>query len=123
MSDLIHYANCPICGSTDLKNVLSVKDYTVSGETFEIVECNSCSLRFTQDIPDANSISPYYKAEDYISHSDESKGMIGNIYKRVRRKTLKRKRQLIVDKTGIKKGSLLDVGSGTGAFLHEMKQH
>lgn len=123
MVNRIHYTNCPICGSTDLKNVLSVKDYTVSGETFEIDECDSCSLRFTQDAPDANSILPYYKAEDYISHTDESKGMIGNIYKKVRRKTLRRKRKLIVNETGNTKGNLLDVGSGTGAFVSEMGQH
>jgi 2-polyprenyl-3-methyl-5-hydroxy-6-metoxy-1,4-benzoquinol methylase len=123
MSNHIHYTNCPICGSTDLKNTFSVKDYTVSGETFEIVACNSCSLRFTQDVPDANSILPYYKAEDYISHTDESKGMIGSLYKKVRKRTLIKKRKLIEKETALRNGSLLDVGSGTGAFLNEMKRH
>lgn len=123
MNNCIHYTNCPICGSTNLKNVFSVKDFTVSGETFEIVECNSCSLRFTQDVPDANSILPYYKAEDYISHTDESKGMIGSLYKKVRKRTLIKKRKLIEKETALRNGSLLDVGSGTGAFLNEMKHH
>ncbi|HVT87099.1 MAG TPA: class I SAM-dependent methyltransferase [Chitinophagaceae bacterium] len=121
MGERIHYTNCPVCGSADIRNVLSAKDHTVSGELFSITECNSCSFRFTQDVPDADSIAPYYKSEDYISHTDETKGLIGTLYKKIRRRTLIRKRKLIEKATGILKGSLLDVGCGTGAFVHEMQ--
>jgi 2-polyprenyl-3-methyl-5-hydroxy-6-metoxy-1,4-benzoquinol methylase len=123
MKKTIHYTSCPICGSTDFKNVLSVKDNSVSKETFIIAACHSCSFRFTQDIPDADSITPYYKSEDYISHTNETKGLIGRLYKYVRRRTLQGKRKLIIKETGIKKGHLLDVGSGTGAFVNEMQQY
>lgn len=122
MSQLVHYTNCPVCGSPDIKNVLSVKDYTESNETFVIAECNSCSLRFTQDVPDAASIAPYYKSENYISHTNTSKGLINRLYQSVRKRTLKQKRRLIERASGIKKGRLLDVGSGTGAFANEMQQ-
>ena len=122
MSQPVHYTHCPVCGSPDIKNALSAKDYTVSGETFVIAECNACSLRFTQDVPDAASISPYYKSENYISHSNTSKGLINRLYQSVRKRTLKQKRKLIEKATGIPKGSLLDVGSGTGSFANEMKQ-
>ena len=122
MSQLVHYTNCPVCGSPDIKNVLSVKDYTVSNETFVIAECNSCSLRFTQDVPDAASIAPYYKSENYISHTNTSKGLINKLYQSVRKRTWKQKRRLIERASGIKKGRLLDVGSGTGAFANEMQQ-
>lgn len=122
MSQLVHYTNCPVCDSPDIKNVLSVKDYTVSNETFVIAECNSCSLRFTQDVPDAASIAPYYKSENYISHTNTSKGLINRLYQSVRKRTLKQKRRLIERASGIKKGRLLDVGSGTGAFANEMQQ-
>ena len=87
------------------------------------MECGSCTLRFTQDVPDAKNILPYYKTEDYISHTDSSKGVINRIYKIVRKKTLVKKRKLTERYTGIKKGSLLDVGSGTGSFANEMKQN
>lgn len=123
MSNHLHYINCPVCDSADFKNAFSVKDHTVSGEMFSIVECNSCSLRFTQDVPDADSISPYYKSEDYISHTDESKGMIGKLYKKVRNTTLAKKRKLIQKEAGIINGNLLDIGSGTGAFVNEMNLH
>ncbi len=122
MNDRIHYINCPLCGSAEINNVLSVKDHTVSGETFVIAECNSCTLRFTQDVPDAVSILPYYKSEDYISHTNTSKGLVNSIYKIIRKRTLVKKRNLVEKSTGIKKGSLLDVGSGTGAFVNEMKK-
>ena len=121
MSQLIHYTNCPVCGSADIKNVLSAKDYTVSGENFSIAECDNCSLRFTQDVPDAASISPYYKSENYISHTNTSKGLINRLYQSVRKRTLKQKRRLIETATRITKGNLLDVGSGTGAFAAAMK--
>jgi 2-polyprenyl-3-methyl-5-hydroxy-6-metoxy-1,4-benzoquinol methylase len=122
MPELIHYTNCPVCGSADFKNILSAKDYTVSNEIFVIAECNLCTLRFTRDVPDAASISPYYKSENYISHTNTSKGLINRLYQSVRKRTLKQKRRLIEKATGVTKGSLLDVGSGTGAFAGEMKQ-
>jgi SAM-dependent methyltransferase len=123
MSQTIHYTNCPVCGSTAIKNVLSVKDHTVSGEMFSIAECSACSLRFTQDVPDAMSIAPYYKSEDYISHTNTSKGLINRLYQSVRKRTLAKKRRLVQRITGMGKGHLLDVGSGTGAFVSEMALH
>lgn len=87
------------------------------------MECAPCSLRFTQDVPDTDSIAPYYKAEEYISHTDTSKGLINRIYKGVRKRTLRKKRKLIIRYTGKQRGTLLDVGSGTGSFINEMNQH
>ncbi|MFI5129173.1 MAG: class I SAM-dependent methyltransferase [Chitinophagales bacterium] len=123
MNNIVHYSQCPVCGSTDIKNVLTAKDNTVSGKTFQIMECGSCTLRFTQDVPDAETISSYYKAEDYISHTDTSKGLINRIYKIVRKRTLVRKRKLIERFTGLRTGKALDVGSGTGSFVNELKQN
>jgi 2-polyprenyl-3-methyl-5-hydroxy-6-metoxy-1,4-benzoquinol methylase len=123
MSQIIHYTNCPVCGSADIKNVLSAKDHTVSREIFPIAECKACSLRFTQDVPDAASIAPYYKSEDYISHSNISKGVINRLYQSVRKRTLRRKRKLVQRVTGMGKGHMLDVGSGIGSFVSEMAMH
>ncbi len=123
MSSTIHYTNCPVCGAADLRNVLSVKDHSVSGETFQVVECSNCSLRFTQDPPDAYGIVPYYKSEEYISHTNTSKGLINRMYQTVRKRTLRKKRKLIKRSTGLEKGKILDLGSGTGAFVNKMKQY
>ncbi len=122
MAQLIYYTNCPACGSAAIKNVLSARDHTVSGETFIIAECTSCSLRFTREPPDRASISAYYKSDNYISHTDSTKGLINRLYQSVRKRTLKQKQRLIEKEMGITKGNLLDVGSGTGAFVNQMKQ-
>lgn len=119
----IHYTHCPVCGSATINPVLSVKDHTVSHETFMIAECNDCSVRFTQDVPDSQSISPYYKSEAYISHTNTSKGLINSVYQLVRKKTMIGKRKLVQNATGLQQGKLLDVGSGIGTFAHEMKQN
>jgi len=103
--------------------VLRVKDYTVSGETFTIAECSSCRLRFTKDAPGAATIASYYKSENYISHTDTAKGVVNRVYHLVRKTTLVQKRKLIEKATAIKSGSILDVGSGTGAFPNEMKRN
>jgi 2-polyprenyl-3-methyl-5-hydroxy-6-metoxy-1,4-benzoquinol methylase len=65
----------------------------------------------------------YYSSEDYISHSDSSKGIINRLYQKVRKTTLRNKRRMIEKETGLTKGTLLDVGSGTGSFLYEMRSH
>jgi 2-polyprenyl-3-methyl-5-hydroxy-6-metoxy-1,4-benzoquinol methylase len=100
--------------------VLSAKDHTVSAKQFQIAECRSCTLRFTQDVPGASSIGPYYKADDYISHTNTSKGLINRLYQWVRKRTLRGKRKLIEKYTGKQKGELLDYGSGVGSFVNEM---
>jgi 2-polyprenyl-3-methyl-5-hydroxy-6-metoxy-1,4-benzoquinol methylase len=123
MDSRVHHTACPVCGATSFSPVLSAKDYTVSGENFLICECGDCTLRFTQDAPALDAIGKYYKSEDYISHTNTSRGLINKLYQTVRKRTLKQKRQLVCKTTHKKQGSLLDVGSGTGSFVKEMKDH
>ena len=120
---LIHYTECPVCGSATIQQVLEAKDYTVSQRLFAVWECGQCSLRFTQDVPDQASIGPYYKSEDYISHTNTSKGLVNNLYQKVRNYTLGVKRRLVSRQTGLQKGALLDLGCGTGAFVNEMQMN
>ena len=103
--------------------MFDTKDYSISGKSFSIWECANCTLRFTQDVPDSNSIGPYYKSENYISHTNTSRGFVNSLYQIVRKRTLRQKRKLICKTTGKQSGILLDVGSGTGAFVNEMKQN
>jgi len=117
----IHYSECPLCSSTNLKWVFDVKDYTVSGKEFSIIHCEDCTGRFTQGIPDVDEIGVYYKSEDYISHTNTTKGFINTLYQRVRRITLKQKAAIVKQHTGLQTGRVLDIGCGTGAFLHTMR--
>jgi 2-polyprenyl-3-methyl-5-hydroxy-6-metoxy-1,4-benzoquinol methylase len=123
MNKSIHYINCPVCGAAEIKEVLRANDHTVSNKQFAIWECGSCTLRFTQDVPNAEEIGQYYKSENYISHTNTSKGFINKLYQTVRNYTLQQKKKLICRETGIRKGTILDAGSGTGAFVNTMKKN
>ena len=118
---MIVHKFCPACGDKNISLILSAKDHTVSNEIFEIWECKNCTLRFTQNIPGKEEIGKYYQSENYISHSDTSKGFINNLYHKVRKRTLVQKRNLVQSATLHTTGNILDVGCGTGAFLHTMK--
>lgn len=101
---------------------MACEDHTVTHQVFEVWACRACSGRFTQDVPDAGTIGPFYSSEAYISHSDTSKGLISKLYKTARRFTLRSKQGLLQKLVGKGSHSLLDVGCGTGAFAHTMQQ-
>jgi 2-polyprenyl-3-methyl-5-hydroxy-6-metoxy-1,4-benzoquinol methylase len=120
--DRIHYTSCPGCSAVNLRSVLEVKDFSVTGQLFSLLQCQECELRFTQDVPDASAIAPYYQFEQYISHTNTNKGLVNKLYQGVRKFTLRQKRKLIEKASGCNAGLLLDVGCGTGAFAASMQQ-
>ncbi|RYF88567.1 MAG: class I SAM-dependent methyltransferase, partial [Chitinophagaceae bacterium] len=69
-----------------------VKDYTVSGKSFPVVQCSNCQGAFTQDVPSQEEIGAYYASENYISHSDTQKGFVNKAYHQVRKRTLLQKK-------------------------------
>ena len=116
---VITVEKCPVCDNESLETFLQVIDHSISGESFELVKCPSCGLCITQRHPDMASIGKYYASEDYISHSNTSKGVINRLYHAVRSYMLGRK-QALVEKHATK-GKLLDIGAGTGYFASHMK--
>ncbi|HEX2533511.1 MAG TPA: class I SAM-dependent methyltransferase [Chitinophagaceae bacterium] len=122
MSGIVHHTTCPVCGSASINPLLTVRDHSVSKESFVIWQCAECTLRFTQDAPDEASIGRYYQSDDYISHTHTSPGLIGTLYEKVRSFTLGQKAALIRRHTQKEKGRILDIGCGTGAFLNAMQQ-
>ena len=112
--------NCQVCGSSSLAPVLEVKDHSITKEKFELHKCVDCGFLFTQNPPAESDSGRYYQREDYISHSNTSKGLVSMMYHKVRDIMLGRKFNLL-EALGTEK-SLLDIGSGTGYFLNYMKQ-
>ncbi len=114
-------ATCPACEHTEQSVVMQCIDYTVTKEQFQIVSCDACGLEFTNPRPAQADIGVYYASTEYVSHSDEAApGLINNIYRRVRRITLSQKGDLVASYVA-KKGTLLDIGCGTGAFAGHMQ--
>jgi SAM-dependent methyltransferase len=119
---LIEVKTCPVCSEQDYENFLTLKDHSISGETFHISKCKTCGFRFTNPIPSEDTIGKYYQSEDYISHSDTNKGVINKLYHLVRKQSLKSKLALI-NQSGSEKGTILDIGCGTGYFLQACKEN
>jgi 2-polyprenyl-3-methyl-5-hydroxy-6-metoxy-1,4-benzoquinol methylase len=101
--------------------VLTVKDYTVSKETFGLYREEKYDMLVTMPKPNLMDLPKYYQSEDYISHSDKKTGLVSVLYQFVRSFTLKNKVN-IIEHFQPEKGSLLDIGSGTGHFL-SLAQH
>lgn len=118
---MIHHNICPLCSSQNISVHLRCIDHFISKEAFEIYKCSSCSFEFTQDFPEETSIGKYYESAEYISHSDTSAGFSNKVYRFVRNIMLQKKKRLIRKVTGLQKGALLDIGSGTGHFANTMK--
>ena len=103
------------------KKYLSVKDYLVSGETFELVHDTDSDFLKTFPRPKIEELPKYYESQEYISHTDEKRGLISSLYQLVKKWSLQKKAKLILQQHG-EVGSLLDVGAGTGDFLKVAKE-
>jgi SAM-dependent methyltransferase len=118
---MVSHTRCPLCQSDRIEPHIICTDYLVTLEEFELWKCRDCGFVFTREYPDENSIGKYYESDDYISHDDRAKGTLNRVYQAVRGIMLQRKARLVIDMTGIRKGSILDIGSGTGYFAATMK--
>ena len=99
---------------------LWVKDLFLTQEPFQIHECLSCGLLFTEPRPDADHIGKYYQSEEYYSHQENTKGFIPRVYESVKKVNLKRKVKMAT--AGLPTGTILDIGCGVGDFIHEMER-
>lgn len=104
----------------NLISPLSCKDYTVSGDSFELVINKEYEMLVTAPVP--TDLEKYYKSTAYISHTDSKKTFFDKGYQIVKNYTLQQKLSLLNSfKTSAK--SVLDVGAGTGDFLSVCKKN
>jgi 2-polyprenyl-3-methyl-5-hydroxy-6-metoxy-1,4-benzoquinol methylase len=121
IASLIVHDACPWCASNRLETQFETIDRSGSGEVFPIVQCLDCDFVFTQKVPTADFIGPYYDFDEYISHSDSKISIIDKVYHWVRERMLKRKYNLIKKHHDGDSSRILDYGSGTGYFLNFMQ--
>lgn len=98
------------------KHFLTVKDNSVSKETFELLYDETLDLLITFPQPSEENLGKYYESDDYISHTDGKRSIFEKAYHFIKNIALKNKLSLINDLQQ-SKGNLLDIGAGTGDFL------
>jgi 2-polyprenyl-3-methyl-5-hydroxy-6-metoxy-1,4-benzoquinol methylase len=119
---MVHHDKCPLCHSENIRQFLQTRDHFLSRETFELYKCFDCGFVITQDYPEENFIGRYYASDDYVSHNDSASGFLNNLFRLSRIIMLRGKKSIVKRHTGLKNGSLLDIGSGTGHFISVMKK-
>ena len=98
----------------------TVKDFSVSGESFSLLINEEYQLLKTHPQPTLDRLGVYYEFEDYISHTDGKRTLFEKTYHFIKRSAIKNKVRLIGSYQPLK-GKLLDIGAGTGDFLMEAK--
>ncbi|ALM49238.1 methyltransferase [Flavobacterium psychrophilum] len=95
---------------------ITVKDYSVSGEEFQLLLDEELQMLKTYPQPTLDKLGAYYESDDYISHTDGKRSLFEKLYHTVKQKALRDKIKLI---EGFQpgKGNILDIGAGTGDFL------
>ena len=101
---------------------LSTKDYFKTQEAFDLVLDSSRDLLITSPQPALENLASYYNGQEYISHSNTQKGCVPFFYNLVQKWSLKSKKNL-VNKLSRGRGTLLDIGAGSGAFCEIIKQN
>ncbi len=104
------------------RSFLKCKDYTVTGEQFELVYDEKLDMLVTSPKPETKELGKYYESEDYISHTDSARSLFEKVYQIVKKYALQQKINLIESFLS-KKGNILDIGAGTGDFLTVAKKN
>ena len=104
------------------KHFLTVKDYSVSQETFDLYHDEELDMLITYPQPSLENLGKYYESVDYISHTDSKRSLFEKCYHFIKSVALKNKLNL-VNSLQPAKGSVLDIGAGTGDFLSVVKEN
>ena len=110
--------NCNFCGSDETTVLYSGRDRLLNGsQVFNGVRCRQCGLIYINPRPTIDEIANYYPAEyEPFKRHERLQSLPARISYRI--SFSKRRR---IASHGLKPGRLLDIGSGSGDFLLEMR--
>lgn len=112
---------CLICAGEQFSPAFNCTDHLVSHREFRIDRCSSCGFLVTDNAPGPDVISSYYDSPEYISHTGSGKSLADVLYSVARKLMLASKSGYIRRLSGLRVGSILDIGAGTGHFVKKMK--
>lgn len=114
------HKNCPVCNNNEFRPFLKVKDHFLTKQDFTLQTCPKCGLVLTNPFPEKQEIGKYYDSDEYYSHPEKSTSFFSQIYEAVKKVNIKYKFKVAT--SGLQKGSLLDIGCGSGDFLNYAKE-
>ena len=110
---------CPICQGQSFRKLARTKDFTLTGDAFDVQQCLNCSLGITTPRPDDDKLSQYYESKEYISHAAKASNLFDRIYLVARQFTLRWKKTILQRLSPNK--TILDFGCGTAQLLGYLK--
>ena len=117
---MISIRKCPICEGLKFKHFIEAEDYSNTKEMFNIVSCETCDFTITSPRPKDSGLAKYYVSENYISHTNKKNGLFNFLYQTIRKYAIKNKLSIL--NSMVKETNHLDIGCGTGEFLHACKE-
>ena len=73
------------------KHFLTVKDYSVSQEIFDLYYDEELDMLITDPQPSLENLGKYYESVDYISHTDSKRSLFEKCYHFIKSIALKNK--------------------------------
>lgn len=145
-TDTMQSVRCDLCDSDNHQTVLSGTDklHRVTDERFDVVRCRECGLMFTDPRPAENEIGRYYPSASYYAYQsdDFTHPPSGGLRKRALESVLWREHGYPRANKGVfdsllamlskgrycgypsyvESATILDIGCGSGEFLHSMSR-
>ena len=125
-------AECPICHTPDSAACPPGRDrlFGLARGTFDLFRCKSCACVYLNPLPEEPALSKFYPAEYWWSDESISESRFARLFHNLE----KAYREVVIadhvrfldscarkNRAGGK--SLLDIGCGSGAFLHSAQSH
>ncbi|MDP5100342.1 MAG: class I SAM-dependent methyltransferase [Nonlabens sp.] len=100
------------------KHFLSLKDYFLSQESFELWQDEASGLLKT--IPQPDNLDQYYESDAYLSHDDSDSSFFARCYNAVKVLNLRSKTKLVQKYHA--NGKVFDIGAGVGDLVQSLQK-